>query len=97
MTPYEKVCRKMVGAVPDNKRGRFEHFPSAKDLAKSLGIVRQTILSWPLVPGSKTIRIIPERAAKRIAAMTNNAVTEEEIKLFAQKYKAGGHQSLDSQ
>lgn len=87
VSPYEKLCQSILGGLPDNQRGR----PLGKttsELARRLGLTPNTLFRWPLVDGTR-IRIIPERRANLIELLSNGAVTAEEIREFAKRYKSG--------
>lgn len=90
MTPYEKLCTSLIGEVPENRRGKprkGSNKRTTKDLAKAVGLKRNSILEWKLIPGTN-IRIIPPGRAGIIEKLSNGAVTAEEIRDFARRYQS---------
>ncbi len=89
ISPYRKLCLSLLGELPANTRGKPKKGKAtAKDLASCLGMRHETILRWPLIPGTSE-RVIPARSALIIERLSGGAVSAEEIATFASQHQSG--------
>lgn len=87
LSPYEKLCQQLLGGLPENNR--FETTGrTTSDLADLLGLDRNTIYRWPMLPGT-SIRVIPAGRGNLVELLTGGRVTADEVRAFARRYKSG--------
>lgn len=89
MSPYEKLCITLIGAVPNNRRGKRTELakePTVKSLAQKIGVDTSTVLRWPLLHNTR-VRVIPAARAGVIEKLSGGAVTADEVVAFAEEYK----------